>query len=95
MHVELHDENDRALIEKLAALEHERWAHWQKYMHDKGIRQKDGALLLPAELVDRWERQIKLHYQDLTDGEKESDREQVKKYFPLLLNWIKAQSKER
>jgi len=36
------------LIDDLAAIEHERWAHWQRYMHDKGNRHPDGSLVLPA-----------------------------------------------
>ena len=50
------------LVEELAALEHERWAHWQKYVHDKGQRQPDGSILLPPTLVTRWERQINTRY---------------------------------
>jgi len=77
-----------ALVEELAALEHERWAHWQKYLHDKGQRQSNGSVLLPAELVARWERQINTQYADLAVEEKESDREQVRKYLPLLERWL-------
>ncbi len=72
------------LIEQLAAAEHERWAHWQRYMHEKGTHQPDGSLLLPADLVDRWERQSSTPYDKLDAGEKESDREQVRKYLPLI-----------
>src|SRR5258708_780636 len=72
------------LIERLASVEHERWSHWQRYMHSKGIRQPDGSLLLPAELVARWEHQIATKYAELDDKEKESDREQVRKYLPLI-----------
>lgn len=72
------------MIEKLAALEHERWAHWQRYMHDQGARQPDGGLLLPADLVARWERQIETPYSALSEKEKESDREQVRRYLPFV-----------
>ena len=78
------DEAFAALVEELAAFEHQRWAHWQRYVHDKGRRQPDGSVLLPPDLVSRWERQIKTPYNDLTDEEKNSDREQVQKYLPLL-----------
>jgi hypothetical protein len=27
------------LLERLAGIEHERWARWQRYMHSKGHRQ--------------------------------------------------------
>jgi len=30
-----------AILEDLAHLEHERWSHWQMYVHDKGIRQEE------------------------------------------------------
>jgi hypothetical protein len=73
-----------ALLEQLAALEHERWSHWQRYVHSKCIRQPDGSLLLPSDLVARWEKQIKTKYEDLDTQEKESDREQVRRYLPLI-----------
>ena len=72
------------LIEELAAIEHARWAHWQRYVHDKGERQPDGSLLLPAELVRRWDSQIATEYADLSESEKMSDREQVRRYLPLI-----------
>lgn len=72
------------LVEKLAAVEHDRWAHWQRYMHSKAERRPDGALILPAELVKRWEAQISTRYDDLSEAEKDSDREQVRRYLPLI-----------
>jgi hypothetical protein len=65
------------LLETLAAIEHERWSHWQRYMHSKCVP-KDGALLIPAELVRQWENQIATPYSELTEEKKESDREQVR-----------------
>jgi hypothetical protein len=72
------------LTEDLAAIEHERWSHWQRYMHSKGALQADGSLLLPANLVVRWEQQMSISYAELTEDEKESDREQVRRYLPLI-----------
>lgn len=80
------------VTEQLAALEHERWSYWQRYLHGKGARQADGSLLLPAELVERWERQIATPYEQLSDIEKESDREQVRRYLPLILKAIKSRT---
>jgi hypothetical protein len=79
------------LIERLAAIEHERWSHWQRYLHSKGTRQPDGSILLPADLVARWEEQIEKKYLELSDKEKESDREQVRKYIPLILSALTGQ----
>jgi hypothetical protein len=72
------------LMEALAEKEHERWCHWQQYVHDQGSRQFDGSLLIPSELVQRWENQINTRYEHLSEGEKDSDREQVLKYLPLI-----------
>jgi hypothetical protein len=72
------------LVEELAAIEHERWSHWQRYMHSKCTRQPDGSLLLPAEFVARWEKEIATKYGELDEKQKESDREQVRKYLPLI-----------
>lgn len=79
-----------SLINELAAIEHERWSHWQRYMHSKGVRQADGSLALPAELVKRWERQAATAYGDLTDKEQESDREQVNRYLPIIAAALNA-----
>jgi hypothetical protein len=29
-------------------IEHQRWAHWQRYVHDNGKRQTDGSIILLA-----------------------------------------------
>ena len=72
------------VLEELAAIEHERWAHWQRYVHSKAVRQSDGSLVIPRELVAQWERQIATPYDELSEKEKESDREQVRKYLPTI-----------
>ena len=74
------------IIEKLAEIEHERWAHWQKYVHDKCEHRSDGALVILPDLVAQWDRQIATPYCDLTEKEKESDREQVRKYLSTIVD---------
>ena len=73
-----------ALVDRLAAIEHERWAHWQRYMHGKATRHADGTLLIPADLVVRWERQMETPYAELPADEQDSDREQVERYLPII-----------
>lgn len=72
------------LREKLAAIEHERWAHWQAYLHAQCERQPDGSLVIPAALVAHWERQIATPYEQLTEREKDSDRTEVDRYWRLI-----------
>lgn len=77
-------ERDRA-YEQCAAIEHERWAHWQRYMHSRCTRNADGSLTIPTSLVARWEHQIRTPYAELSEAEKASDREQVDRYWPLAI----------
>ncbi|MEH1030516.1 hypothetical protein [Micromonospora profundi] len=73
------------VIEALAALEHERWAHWQRYLHGQGELGEDGSITIPAALVGRWARQMATPYVELSEDEKESDREQVRRYLPVIV----------
>jgi len=62
------------LLEQLAALEHEQWAHWTSYMLDNDT----------VENVLRWRKQIETPYADLSEKEKESDREWARKVLAVL-----------
>lgn len=72
------------LLEQLAAAEHGRWAHWQRYVHEQCTRLEDGSLVIPATQVAAWERQIATAYADLSEDERDSDRDQVRRYLPLI-----------
>ena len=74
-----------SMLETLATIEHERWSHWQRYMHGKGQVQPDGSLLIPVEFVSRWTKQMDTPYSALSEAEKESDREQVRKYLGTIV----------
>jgi hypothetical protein len=81
------------LYEKLAAIEHERWADWQRYMHNLCNMNGDGSLTSPSSFVTHWERQIATPYADLSERDKQSDRDQVDRYWPLLTT-LNAAAKE-
>lgn len=78
-----------SILEDLAQIEHERWSHWQEYLHSKGHQQSDGSLLIPANLVEQWKRQIATPYAGLSEKEKESDRDQVMRYLPRIIAALK------
>jgi hypothetical protein len=76
---------DPALVEALASVEHARWAHWQRYMHEQCTPgEEPGTLVIPAELVTRWARQFRTPYQELPEDERASDREQVLEYLKTI-----------
>lgn len=92
--------NDKYLAElreRLAAIEHERWASWQKYVHgvclDNGP-ELGGNLIIPDWAVENWTRQINTKYADLSEEEKQSDREQVDRYWPLIATALAKQDRE-
>lgn len=70
-------------LEELASIQHDIWSHWMKYMFSV-CENIDGHLVIPEKLVGRWEAQLETKYKDLTEKEKESDREQVRKFNHLI-----------
>jgi len=72
------------LLEKLAALEHERWAGWMRYLFTKGEDLPNGLVLLGGNWADRWRRQMDTPYEQLSEAEKESGRKEVRKTLELL-----------
>ena len=76
------------LREVLARIEHDRWSHWQSFLHQQGERDDSGNLVLPRHLVERWERQMRTPYGELSDAEKESDRDQVDRYLPEVVRYF-------
>lgn len=79
------DEQATDLREKLAAIEHERWADWQKWMHNRAVNCGDPfGLHFTKSDVDHWNRQINTPYTELHEDEQISDQEQVDRYWPLI-----------
>lgn len=88
----------KQLKEKLAAVEHERWADWQKWVHKVGQldynADGDEVLTIPIDMYHRWERQIKTPYSKLTYNEKISDMQQVDRYWPLVVKFAEQAYQE-
>jgi hypothetical protein len=79
---------DHSLIEELAAIEHERWASWQSYVHDQCRQNEDGSLTIPVELVVRWRKLIEIPYAELSELEKDGDRVEVYRYLSTVLTRV-------
>lgn len=65
------------LIEILAAHAHKQWAGWAKWMAEHWYTTTTGK----ESFQQRWERQAKTDYADLSEQEKESDRVEAR-------NWL-------
>ena len=73
--------NDK--IELIADFMHDQWSHWTKHQfkvmfnYQNWSEEKD-------ELIERWRRQMNTPYAELSEKEKDSDREWAKKLIDLL-----------
>ena len=72
------------LIEQLAEKEHGSWSHWMKYLFSKCTANGDGSVTIPPDLVERWKQQAETPYTDLSEREKQSDRNRVKLILPII-----------
>lgn len=82
------------LREKLAKVEHIRWSEWQKYIMEdvfKIVSKENDIITLkmPTKQWEDWEKLVKTPYNKLKKEEKDSDREEVGKYWYLVENHIR------
>lgn len=85
------DDKDE-LIERLADIEHQRWADWQRWCHT--ILRDNNPSPEQGDILERWDRQIETPYSELSEKEKQSDREQVMRYLPIIEAYYAAKIKE-
>jgi len=72
-------------MEALASIEHDRWARWHIYAKNNWT----------PENIIRWDRQAETKYQDLTEEEKEKDRQEVRNYLWVIKNEIISMDVEK
>jgi hypothetical protein len=72
-------DNNIILLDIIAAIQHEIWSHWMEYLFSISILNSDGTYTIPSDKVSRWLRQLNTSYYELTEAEKESDRDQATK----------------
>ena len=89
------------LREQLADLCHQQWSGWMEYLFSKGTMNEDGSCTIPAEYVQRWQRQMDSFYDQLPEDEKESDRKEADRFieffgidFFLGAKWRKIRTKD-
>ena len=80
---------DEVMIEAIAAVQHEIWSHWMRYLFSQCPELGEtvsapGTRFIPADKVERWMRQMETPYAELSEKEKESDRDQARKVMEAL-----------
>jgi len=70
--------------EQLAALAHEQWSGWMQYLFSKCERSLSQQVVIPYWAVERWRRQMTTPYADLSEEEKNSDREEADKMLAII-----------
>lgn len=82
---------DEELVEQLADKEHASWTRWMAYVFQCAQCEfrADGttALVLPTVQVNGWRRQVRTEYDDLTDKDKQYDRDEVAHILPIIHNY--------
>ena len=81
--------NEQELIEQLAEKEHASWARWMHHLYTKCYETYDGCYVIPVELVDRWRKQINTPYAELSEQEKQSDRDEVAHIMPIIGEYMR------
>ncbi len=80
------------LEEEFAELAHDQWSNWMRYLFSKcdstmpnTLSALDNdSLIIPAEFVERWTRQMDTPYSELSESEQDSDRKEANKFLALL-----------
>ncbi len=84
---------NKDLVETIADFFHMNWSHWMKYLYTK-LEQYDSTggfkdydeddFLMDRSDYDHWKRQMNTPYAELSEKEKDSDREWSVKLLELL-----------
>jgi hypothetical protein len=80
---------EQELIEQLAEKEHASWARWMQYLFSKCYCDQDCTLIIPVTLVERWRKQADTPYAQLSEREKQSDRDEVAHIMPIIGEHLK------
>ena len=70
--------------ERIAAIQHEIWAHWMFHLITLSDFNSDGSLTIPVEKMARWRRQMAIPYSQLSESEQTSGLRQADKVLEVL-----------
>lgn len=70
--------------EALAAYAHDAWSRWMRHLFEVCHQCDSGEVIVPADLVRRWERQIATSYDDLSVREQISDQREADRILSVV-----------
>ena len=70
--------------EKIAAEMHAIWAHWMRYLLARCDPALDDDMLIPSYFVERWQRQMNMDYEQMSERDKMSDRQQADRIIAVI-----------
>ena len=76
--------SDSDLREQLAALAHAQWSGWMQWLFQLSTTHSDETVTIQPEHALRWKHQMNTPYAELTEREKDRDREEADKVLALL-----------
>ena len=86
--------DDLKLIEPLAALAHQQWSNWMRYLFSKGRFTGDGEWIMPKSFADRWLRQMNTPFHLLPEEEQKSDYQEAEHYRDIFASWFVTRTDE-
>lgn len=79
------------LIEALADAEHSSWSRWMAWFFEGCKEQEDGSLSIASDYVAALKKQIAMPYAELSEREKQLDRDEVAHILPIIREYAIAQ----
>lgn len=70
--------------EALAAYAHEAWSRWMRHLFEVCHQCDSGEVIVPADLVHRWRRQIATSYDALSERERASDQREADRILGVI-----------
>ena len=80
--------SEQELVEALADKEHTSWARWMEYLFSQCLNTVEGDVIIPAKLAHHWVIQCQTDYADLSEREKQMDRDEVAHILPIIREYV-------
>ena len=73
---------------RLADNAHISWSNWMTYLFEHSKHNKNGSVTIPKKLVERWTRQMKTGFDELSKEEQASDYVEADRIMNLIKGMI-------